>query len=186
MLNHELTPLHRSWLPGVCVALWLLCMVFAFWWFEYRHWQTFNEQNVIFNGAELSLLQQRLIQKNQPQNMGLQVVHFTDDACQCSRYSQSHIKRLQPVFESVTQITLSPKHPSMQGISIPASPSVAIWDEHGELAYFGPYSSGAICGEGNDFVKPVINQLKQQSNPRWVNMIGIGCYCPWKEGKHNA
>lgn len=176
----------RNTLPAITVVLWLMFMVLSFWWFEYRHWQKFNEQSVIFNGAELSLLQQRLIHKNQAQNMGLQVVHFTDENCQCRRYSQSHIQRLQPVFESVTQFTLSPQHPSMQGISIPASPSVAIWDESGELAYFGPYSSGAICGEGNDFVKPVINQLKQQSNPRWINMIGIGCYCPWQQGEHNA
>ena len=185
MLNHELTPQHRSWLPGVSVALWLLCMVFAFWWFEYRHWQTFNTQNIVFNGAELSLLQQRLHTENTPVE-GLKVVHFTDETCQCSRYSRSHIEELQPVFKNVTQITLSPNHQHMQNIQIPASPSVAIWDEQGELAYFGPYSSGAICGQGNDFVRPVIQQLKKQNNPRWINMIGIGCYCPWKQGEKNA
>ena len=176
-------PKVRAFLPTLAVILWLLLMVFSFWWFEYRHWQSFNEQNIIFNGSELSLLKQRLINEN---GQNLTVAHFTDESCQCSQYSRSHIKKLQPVFKGVQQVTLSPTHKDMQNIHIPATPAVAIWDEQGELAYFGPYSSGAICGQGNNFVEPVLKQLKQQNNPRWINMVGIGCYCPWKQGENNA
>jgi len=185
MLINESQSKVRAFLPAFAVVLWLVLMVLSFWWFEYRHWQSFNAQNVIFNGAELSLLEQRLTHEGATTN-GLKVVHFTDESCECSRYSRAHIKELQPAFKNIRQITLSPNHQYMQNIPIPASPSVAIWDEAGELAYFGPYSSGAICGQGNDFVRPVIKQLQQNNNPKWINMIGIGCYCPWKQGEKNA
>lgn len=42
---------------------------------------------------------------------------------------------------------------------LPASPAVAIWDRQGHLAYFGPYSEGAVCNASNSFVEPILKAL---------------------------
>jgi len=156
------------------IITWLCAMVFAFWWFEYRHWQLFDAKNVLFNGQQLSLLQQRLT----PSPITT-VVHFSDDTCPCSRYSEPHIQKLQPLLKKARQITLGPKDALMKNVFIPATPSVAVWDAQGELAYFGPYSSGMMCGSGQDFVSRVMDSLANTKNPKWINTAAVGCYCPW-------
>jgi len=156
------------------MAAWLLFVGGGFWWFEYRYWHRFTAQNVVFNGEVLRQLQQRL-----PVSLKTTVVHFNDYACPCSRYSAPHIQRLQEVFKDTRQMVLSPGHGLMQGLNIPATPSVAVWDEKGRLAYFGPYSSGAVCGSGQDFVSRVLHSLAEAKNPMWVNTLAVGCYCPW-------
>ena len=84
-------------------------------------------------------------------------------------------------LQGVRQVTLSQLDQRLAQISIPASPAVAIWDHHGVLAYFGPYSSGMTCGQGFDFIKIVLEKLSQNENPQWVNNQGFGCFCQWKE-----
>ena len=78
------------------------------------------------------------------------------------------------------QHLVEPQLVNQLGIAVPASPAVAIWDEHGKLAYFGPYSSGLVCGQGDDFVSRVMVRLTQKQNPEWINMLGVGCFCPWQ------
>lgn len=164
--------------PVITIIVWLVTMLLGFWWFEYRYWQSFMGSNVTFNGALLKSLYKKINADNNylPE---VTVVHFTDKDCPCSSYSREHIKNLQPVLEGSQQYVFTPKDSIMTGISIPAIPSVAVWDKQGTLAYFGPYSSGAVCGLGDDFVTRVLNELKKKINPQWINMLGIGCYCPW-------
>jgi hypothetical protein len=168
----------RHFLPVLLIFSWLGVMVLSFWWFEYRHWQKFSNENVTFNGEGLSKLLDRLPAKPVGQSK-IRVVHFTDEECACSSYSRGHIKDLQSVLVQSEQFTMTASESLMSGIKIPATPSVAVWDRQGDLAYFGPYSSGAVCGEGDDFVTRVMAELAQQKNPKWINMVGIGCYCPW-------
>lgn len=168
----------------MAIIAWLTLMVLSFWWFEYRHWQSFADTTMTFNGSILNKLFERMPHKL---NGKVRVVHFIDEKCACSSYSRSHIEDLQSVLNDTEQFTMSSLDSLTNGISIPATPSVAIWDQKGKLAYFGPYSSGAVCGEGVDFVSRVIVQLSQQKNPKWINMLGIGCYCTWpKVEMHNA
>lgn len=167
-------------IPILMMCTWLFAMVFSFWWFEYRYWQLFADAKVTFDGQVLT----ELINKVQPDNTTEQqvtVMHFTDDECPCSSYSRSHIQSLQPVLAKSLQITVTPKDATVAKLKIPATPSVAVWDKGGNLAYFGPYSSGALCGQGDDFVTRVMKELKQDKNPEWINMLGVGCYCPWQK-----
>lgn len=178
------TEFNHHLMPTIGIIAWFVLTAVSFWWFEYRHWQSFSNTSVAFNGQDLEDLFKRLPSGS---NSKIKVVHFTDQACACSSYSRAHIKDLQGVLTQTEQFTLSSLDNITDKIFIPASPSVAVWDQQGELAYFGPYSSGAVCGEGSDFVSRVVVELNQHRNPKWMNMLGVGCYCPWpKQENHNA
>lgn len=62
---------------------------------------------------------------------------------------------------------------------LPASPAIAIWDRQGRLAYFGPYSEGAVCNASNSFIEPVIQALLANRPVQADNTLASGCYCPW-------
>ncbi|MNV89579.1 hypothetical protein D3C71_1838880 [compost metagenome] len=62
---------------------------------------------------------------------------------------------------------------------LPASPAVAIWDHQGRLAYFGPYSEGAVCNASNSFIEPILQALSQHRAVTAGSTLAIGCYCPW-------
>ena len=150
------------------IPLWLVAVITCFWWFEYRHWQNFQELSITFDGQQLEGLYSKVEVTNQ-----ITVMHFVDKECPCYTYSEAHVQRLQASLIHTKQITVT--DPEMT--SVPATPSVAVWDQNGELAYFGPYSSGAVCGKGKDFVSRVLAELNSNSNPRWINTLGVGCYC---------
>jgi len=63
-------------------------------------------------------------------------------------------------------------------MQIPASPSVAIWDASGRLAYAGPYSLGSVCTSANSFVEPIIDQLIAGQYVENAGILAVGCYCP--------
>ena len=59
---------------------------------------------------------------------------------------------------------------------LPSLPAVAIFN-NSELAYFGPYSSGSICGPSNSFVELVMGMLNRGKKPALINSLEKGCYC---------
>lgn len=157
------------------IPSWLALVALAFWWFEYRYWQHFAPATATFSGVQISQLYSRIGMQGK-----ITVVHFSNKNCPCNTYSRDHVQRLQPQLSVSHQVTLNPSDNALLNISIPASPATAIWDSHGQLAYFGPYSSGAVCGSGLDFVSRTLDAISKNKNPQWVNMVGIGCYCTWK------
>ena len=156
------------------IPVWLALVASGFWWFEYRHWHNFHSMAITFEGKDIHSLYQQKGTKGE-----ITVMHFVDQVCPCNVYSSAHIQRLQPHLAHATQITITPSTTN----AIPATPSVAVWDKDGTLAYYGPYSSGAICGEGKDFVSRVLIELEEKRNPKWINTVGIGCYCPWQKNE---
>lgn len=174
---------HRhQWVWGLFFC-WLVFSALAFWWFQFRYIGAFDDYWATFNGSAFNEI------KVKPHNATVLVVHFVEPKCPCSRFSVSHIQRLEAEFkgevEFVDLLTMpdsDPRKAILNSISIPAGPSVAVWDSDGELAYFGPYSGGSFCGQGTDFVSLTLNALAEQQNPRWINQEAVGCYCAW----HNA
>lgn len=158
------------------VVFWFGSSVAALWWFEYRHWGSYSEQLITFDSQPIRDLYPIL--KKDALDRPL-IVHFKDDDCPCERYRVAHVKQIAPVLLGTEQIVLSRHSSLLQGVTIPATPAVAIWDKQGALAYFGPYSSGMSCGEGFDFIDMVLGKLAQQENPQWINNQGFGCFCPW-------
>ena len=64
---------------------------------------------------------------------------------------------------------------------LPASPAVAIWDRSGHLAYFGPYSEGAVCNSSNSFIEPVLDALLENRSVAAANTLAVGCFCDWQQ-----
>lgn len=167
----------KKWVGFAVVVFWGIAVALAFWWFEYRNWRNFADKTVMFTSEPLGHLYQSL-----PNAVGRPlIVHFVRPDCPCNRYQDSHIQELQPVINNIPQLYLKVDDPVVAGLDIPAAPSVAVWNEKGDIAYYGPYSSGAICGTGKDFVSMVVNAISHNQNPALINMVGVGCYCAWHE-----
>jgi len=155
----------------IILSTWLMLVIVGFWWFEFRLWRSFSDPLFQFDGQGLVLPTQLQSQK------GVKVVHYIDHNCYCSLKQVQHMKTLSWDDGAVNQWVVEPSSTSMH--PVPATPAVAIWDENNELAYIGPYSAGGICGLGEDFVNRVVSLLRQNRNPRWINTLAKGCYCPW-------
>ena len=182
----------KTLLAGLVAILWLGAMLAAFWWFEARYIRPFEERTELFNGSQLRL----------PAELAgpgpIRVVHFWDPACPCNVGNQQHLGELVQQFAprgvqfyavqkagSVGHLpdNLQALHPlpALTGSdNLPASPAVAIWDQQGNLAYFGPYSEGALCTSSNSFIEPVLNALAEGRPVRADSSLAVGCFCSWR------
>lgn len=176
----------------------LLALLFCattLWWaydsFQSRYLRTFDNQTTFFDGSQLRL---------PPELAGpgpIRVVHFWDPACPCNVGNQQHLgelfERFAPLGVSFHVVQKPGSHgrlPANLGAlkplaslpgseQLPASPAVAIWDHDGNLAYFGPYSEGAVCNSNNSFIEPILTALNEGRRVQASNTLAVGCYCPW-------
>ncbi|HDS1737805.1 DUF6436 domain-containing protein [Pseudomonas sp. BP8] len=159
--------------------------------FQARYLRPFDNQTTFFDGSQLRL----------PTELAgpgpIRVVHFWDPACPCNVGNQQHlgelIEHFTPLGVSFHLVQKPGSHgqlpanlTSLNAIAhlpgsehLPASPAVAIWDRQGRLAYFGPYSEGAVCNSNNSFIEPVLKALLEDRKVNASNTLAVGCYCPW-------
>ncbi|WP_054885489.1 MULTISPECIES: DUF6436 domain-containing protein [unclassified Pseudomonas] len=176
---------------GLALVLCALVLWQAYATFQSRYLRPFDNQTTFFDGSQLQL----------PADLAgpgpVRVVHFWDPACPCNVGNQQHLGELITQFagQGVTFHVLQKAGShgqlpanlsSLQPIAhlpgsehLPASPAVAIWDRQGNLAYFGPYSEGAVCNASNSFIEPIIKTLLAGRKVSASNTVGLGCYCPW-------
>lgn len=163
----------KNALVAAVFFLWVAFVLFAFWLFQLQYTSTW----VSFVGERL------------PARFGaatsLQVLHFVDDTCPCARFSEPHIKEVEAQwvnlgieFSSVSPTTIIGS--GVDSALVPASPAVAVWNQQGEIIFFGPYTSGAVCGEGEDLLAKVLDEPTAAG--QWVNQEAIGCFCEWPNG----
>ena len=155
----------RIIIASLLALLWLAAMLAAFWWFQARYIRPFDERTELFIGSQLRL----------PAELAgpgaIRLVHFWDPACPCNVGNQQHLGELVEQFaprgvqfyavqkagsegrlpDNLQQLQPLPALPGSE--SLAASPAVAIWDQQGQLAYFGPYSEGALCTSSNSFIE---------------------------------
>lgn len=178
-------------LACLIAVIWLVAMVAAFWWFEARYLRPFSDRMTLFDGTELRL----------PAELAgpgeIRLVHFRDPTCPCNVGNQQHLAELmerytargvtfhvvqKPGRDERLPDTLNALQP-ITGLTgsdnLPASPAVAIWNRRGELAYFGPYSSGFTCTSGNSFIEPVLDALLDGRKVVANNNLASGCFCDW-------
>jgi hypothetical protein len=182
--------------PALIIVTLLLCTAVlwqAYTTFQSRYLRPFDNQTTLFDGSQLHL---------PPELAGpgpIRVVHFWDPACPCNVGNQQHLGDLisqfatqditfhvlqKPGSRGQLPANLNALKPlaSLPGSEhLPASPAVAIWDRQGNLAYFGPYSEGAVCNASNSFIEPIIKALIDNRNVSASNTLAVGCYCPWSE-----
>lgn len=180
--------------PAITLLALALCAA-GLWWaydsFQSRYLRSFDNQATLFDGSQLRL----------PAELAgpgpIRVVHFWDPACPCNVGNQQHLGDLVSHFadQGVTFFVmhkpgshgqLPANLSSLKPITrlpgseqLPASPAVAIWDRQGRLAYFGPYSEGAVCNASNSFIEPILKALLDGRPVTASNTLAVGCYCTW-------
>lgn len=171
---------YRKALAFAVTGVWLVGVLYGFWSAELQYLGKFSDRLVEFNGRE------NLALTLAPTQGSALVVHFIDSSCPCTDYTQKHISDLQKKYAPTTEFVawnssqLSEEQRSvLSKFKVPASPAVAIWNKAGKLTYFGPYSSGAFCGQGTDFVSISINNIQNGNAQIWVNNDVAGCFCDW-------
>ncbi|MCR4510737.1 DUF6436 domain-containing protein [Pseudomonas sp. GLN_6] len=185
-------PTRKTLLASLLILLWAAAMLAAYWWYEARYLRSFSEQTALFYGEQLRL----------PDELAgpgpIRLVHFWDPACPCNVGNQQHLAELierfspqdvrfyavqKPGSSGQLPSTLSALQPLPEltgSAQIPASPAVAIWDRQGQLAYFGPYSEGAVCTSSNSFIEPILEALIAERPVNASNTLAVGCFCDWQ------
>lgn len=106
------------------------------------------------------------------------VIHFSSEKnCFCGTLARKHIESVKKSIANSggnnIEILLHNHSEWLQ--FIPATPSVAVFDSTGKLAYLGPYSTGAGCFTGSGIVENYINI--QSVVGATVLSDAQGCYC---------
>lgn len=176
-----------------CLSVLLCAMaLYAAWsWYQDRYIRPFDARATLFSGAPLRL----------PADLAgpgpVRLVHFWDPACPCNVGNQQHLAGLVERFAPQGVVFYSVQRPGSHGRlpanlvaltaldglpgldQLPASPAVGIWDRQGRLAYFGPYSEGALCTSANSFIEPVLEALLAGRPVDAANTLAQGCFCDW-------
>ena len=176
----------KKTLIGIAVILWLCVLLGALWWYNSTYIRT-----EFFAGQQLQFPAQ--VTSDKP----IRFIHFWSPDCPCNIGNQQHLAELMETYaEQVSFYQMQmpgsqgqlPKNlTSIQPIelelppeSLPASPAVAIFDEFDRLAYFGPYSEGAICTSSNSFVEPILESLLEGRSVLASSNLASGCFCAWQ------
>lgn len=167
-------------------------LIAAFYWFQSRYIRSFDERAAFFSGDQLHL----------PQELAgpgpIRFVHVWEPACPCNIGNQQHLTELVEHYQAkgiaFYQIRKTGSRGKLPGKLadlpeielggselIPASPAVGIWDQQGQLAYFGPYSEGFTCNADNSFIEPILEALAAGRPVRAANTLAVGCFCDWTE-----
>jgi len=187
-------PTRKTLLGLILVALWLVAMAVAFWWFEGRYLRPFDQRAAVFSGVNLQLPAALAGEGH------IRLVHFWDPACPCNVGNQQHLAELLERYGQRGVDFYRVRKPGSEGNlpanlqalreiealpgseQLPASPAVAIWDRQGRLAYFGPYSEGLTCNSANSFIEPVLEALMAGRPVEASNTLAVGCFCAWADG----
>lgn len=181
----------RIIVASLVTLFWLAAVLAALWWFQARYIRPFDERTELFVGSQLRL----------PAELAgpgaIRLVHFWDPACPCNVGNQQHLGELVQEFaprgvqfysvrKAGTEGRLPDHLQALQALSalpgsesLPASPAVAIWNQQGELAYFGPYSEGALCTSSNSFIEPILEALVAGRRVQADGGLAVGCFCSW-------
>ncbi|TXH96545.1 MAG: thiol-disulfide isomerase [Pseudomonas sp.] len=187
-----MTSQRKTILASLIAILWLGAMLAVFWWFQARYIRPFEPRTELFALSELRL----------PAELAgagpVRLVHFWDPACPCNVGNQQHLAELLREFGALgvefyavqkagTRGRLPDSLQALQPLPglpgserLPASPAVAIWDQQGRLAYFGPYSEGALCTSSNSFIEPVLKALLAGRPVSADSNLAVGCFCDWQ------
>lgn len=106
--------------------------------------------------------------------------HIRDEDCPCSALSDNHVRSLNIKFNNAgySVQTLSPQDHDKIVSLFPSLPALAIFDINGELAYFGPYSSGYFCGARTSLIEPIVASITTNTHiGALVISDSDGCYC---------
>ncbi len=175
--SHSPIKIKRYLLIVIALILWLGLIYLSHWWQGQQDIRQYENYFAQFDGREFATITLG------DDTSDITVVHFVDDSCPCSRFSRPHIASLEKDYHQGIKHYYWPELPekmkrALAPIALKATPAVAIWSASGTLSYFGPHSSGAFCGVGEDFVALILKQLLNKQTTTWLQHDVVGCYCP--------
>jgi hypothetical protein len=155
-------------------------------------------ENTVFFETSASIEQLFLNDATQDEKPTIRVVYFWQNHCPCDQLTKPHFllmmdqypQAMQQVDFYMASVDDETLHHDLQGINvlsdqlmnvikkdIKATPAVGIWNEYGDLVYFGPHSLGYICNNDTSFIKKVLDALLNQQLVSASRILGDGCFC---------
>lgn len=171
-------------LGGGLLALWLVLTGLAFWHLEYRKLNTY-EALPATDPQLVSELEEALA--TQSATTGPVLVHLYAADCACEQASRNHLQNLQTRYPHLEVRTLEREALLQDAFwPVPLSlPTAALFNPDGQLLYFGPYSSGPVCGTGINFVDNLLAGLAPAYTAEpWINSLAFGCFCDHANPNH--
>ncbi len=186
------------------LAIWLLVLLIFASWFQSSYISSYTQHNPDF--LQSSYTEQwftdlsPLLPKKQTVS---RVIQFWKPGCLCNRFARPHALSAMVMAKdlNIEHITLIPTSAKDQLDSLqelnpdtrillvdpsqlpqwPASPALIIEGPNTKPIYFGPLGFGAFCGQSSSSIINI--QLSNLSKPEpkaFFNVVGQGCFCPWK------
>ena len=178
------------------VALWLVLVAWAFWWFQLRFYSSMDQylKDELFSADSLQLAYQ-------PHGSDITIYHFFDSSCPCSRFNTEHVQEVMLNYEhrAVKFVVVVPHESALTEAKSafpnadfqvsparskpPASPAALIYSKDAQAEYIGPWSPGAVCNSrSDDYVTQVVDELLLNKTINQTQYLARGCLCPWPVG----
>lgn len=130
----------------------------------------------------------------QSQPMPITVVYFWQANCPCDGGVLPHFYTLMSKFSSakvrfllanlgdgdelIPQVPRLPDEPlALVEDEVQYTPSVGVWNQQGEMVYFGPHSLGYVCNARTSFLQKVLENINEGASSANLNTLGDGCFC---------
>lgn len=172
-----------KWLP-ILLIIWAAGLLLAVLYAASNKAKYFDPQNVLHQSALSLSFDTVFVEALLKDNLEFagSVIHFQRSDCFCQTVAQSHINSVEKLAEKhqFNNVTVMVDELSILKAFVPSVPAVAVIDKAGKLNYFGPYSSGMFCTEGNGLVEPFIEKAQSASAGATVISQSKGCYCNLK------
>ncbi|TMO57943.1 DUF6436 domain-containing protein [Pseudoalteromonas phenolica] len=169
-----------KWLP-VLLIIWTAGLLLAVLYAASNKAKYFDPQNVLHQSALSLSFDTVFVEALSQYNSELtgSVIHFQRSDCFCQTVAQSHINSVEKLAENhqFNNVTVTLDEPGILKSLVPSVPAVAVIDKFGKLNYFGPYSSGMFCTEGDGLVEPFIGKDQSAKTGATVISQSKGCYC---------
>jgi hypothetical protein len=193
----------------LAVASWALLIVWlgssaaCFWLMETGDWRPFGRADAALDAIDVPGVEEWYRSNSaSTQAAGghprLTLVHLYNADCRCNRPVDPQLERLIEHFQPLgVEFFVVPSHalaasdvapfnlPALSGhgtlaaAGVISSPAALIFDAHGRLIYYGPYSDSAWCGSTGTLVEPVLERalsgLVTVKRPR----ASRSCSCGW-------
>ena len=199
-----------AWLVVSLISSWVVLTLIGLWWFQSNQVKEFidaDDDISYFQPFAIDqILQPYLSKAGKALPNQKTLLHFWRPDCLCNRVSQRHFSDLASEFNDEQLRIIVIAHPNttdkeLNGLiklngdrltvmraeeslmSLPSSPSLAIYDAQGQFNYFGAYGFGAFCTVRDDnFLSTLIKKETSTNNGQvFTNVIGDGCFCRWND-----
>ena len=168
VLNNKITKTQFS-----IVFIWLSLTVAGFAYFIDSRLVSFNVDNKL-SGLAHQELASSLKQYIEP-TANNTVLHFYQTDCECQQFSEGHIQDINNIANdnnfSIKNIDIK------DHLLVPATPSVAILNNRGDVVYFGPYGEGLACSQTSGYAQTILNNFLKGYAANLIIRDAQGCYC---------